>query len=92
MKNHTVLREVTLGAGHRATGGTRHYRGGAELPPPAALRIIKFVGDSGYYLLYLDKEGFEMTDTYHDSVEEAMAQADWEFQVKPHDWNIVTPE
>ncbi len=90
MRNHTVFREVTLGSGHRVTGGTRHSRGGAELPPPAALRIVKFAGDSGYYLLYLDKEGLEMTDTCHDSVEEAMAQAEWEFQVKPHDWNIVT--
>jgi hypothetical protein len=50
------------------------------------LRIAPFAGDPGFYLLYLDSSGNELTDTYHGSVEEAMAQADFEFEVNPSDW------
>jgi hypothetical protein len=32
-----------------------------------------------------------MTDTYHDSIEDAMAQADFEFEVRPDEWESVTP-
>jgi hypothetical protein len=57
-----------------------------ELPPPSELRIVKYDGDSGFYLFYCDDSGKEFTDTYHDSLEEALAQAEWEFGVKPHEW------
>lgn len=40
----------------------------------------------GYYLLYLDCDGKEMTDTWHESVERAMDQATYEFGLIPEDW------
>lgn len=86
MPNHSVLKRVVLGPQHRVTGKTRHYYGTAPLPPPSELRIAPFAGDPGFYLLYLDSSGNELTDTYHGSVEEAMAQADFEFEVNPSDW------
>ncbi len=56
---------------------------------PAMLKIAKFEGDTGYYLYYCDSSGVEMTDTWHESLEKAMEQAEFEFQVAKQDWEPV---
>jgi hypothetical protein len=84
--DYIVLWELELGAVHLPTGKTTHYHGGAVLPAPSSLRIAQYPGDSGYYLLYLDAFGEELTDTYHDDLASAMAQAEWEFGAKPSEW------
>jgi len=76
MPEHVVLRRIVLGASHQPTGKTRHYHGTEELSPPSELRIVRFPDDAGFYLLYFDQDGSELTDTYHDSLEEAMSQAE----------------
>ena len=81
-----LLYQVTLAPHHAPTGRTRHFADERQLPPPSVLRIVKYPEDQGFYLLYLDAYGQELTDTYHDSLEGAMAQAEFEFQVKPSDW------
>jgi len=53
------------------------------------LRIVKYIDDPGYYLLYCDEHGQELTDTYHESLADAMTQAEWEFQVRAHDWQVI---
>ena len=65
---------------------------GAELPPPSQLEIVTYPDDPGFYLLYLDDEGNELTDTYHDSQAEAMRQARWEFRVEEDEWEVVENE
>jgi hypothetical protein len=79
------LYEVSLGT-YRATGFTVHRRGEDELPKPTALSIAQVSPDPGYYLLYLDDEGEEMTDTYHDDLDAAFGQANAEFGVLKEDW------
>jgi len=65
------------------------------LPAPAELRIVQEdvprngISHSGFYLLYLDDNNAEMTDTWHETLEDAMAQAEWEFQVQPEEWEMV---
>ena len=86
MNEPKLLYHLRLTASHRPTGNTRHERDGAQLPPPALLRIVQFAEERGYYLFYCDETGAELTDTYHDFVEQAMAQANWEFNVKTEDW------
>jgi|TARA_R100000322_G_scaffold160124_1_gene121400 hypothetical protein len=83
---YVVLWRVELSAEHVPTGETTHYRGGEVLPPPHSLQIAQYPDDNGYYLFYLDKNGTELTDTYHDDVASAMAQAEWEFEVKADEW------
>lgn len=86
MNDYAVLYRMTLSSHHAPTGRTQHHRDGLPLPSPAALEIVKYPDDPGYYLLYLDTGGSEMTDTYHDSIGEAMAQAEWEFGVTTAEW------
>lgn len=89
MPDYSLLRRVRLDPSHQPTGRTRHYLGEEELPPPVELRIVQYPGDSGYYLFYCDDSGTELTDTYHDSLEEAFDQAEWEFQVRPDEWEVL---
>lgn len=72
--------------GRLPTGGTRHTFDGVEVGVPAMLRIVQLVGDSGYYLIHFDGQGGEISDTYHEAIEDAMKQAEWEFGVKPEEW------
>ncbi len=81
------IKQIRLGAQHKPTGNTRHYIAGRLMSPPASLSIEQFPGEPGYYLLYFDSEGSELTDTYHESLDNAMAQAEFEFNVKPTEWN-----
>ena len=71
---------------HRPTGRTQHYFGDVEQEAPSELQIAKDSDVPGYYLLYLDGEGEWITDSYKDSFVATMEQADWEFAVKPDEW------
>lgn len=88
MQDYLILRRIHLADSHRSTGKTRHYRGGRLLPPPAELRIAQDPDGPGYYLFYYDSRGFEQTDTYHDSLEKALKQAEAEFGVKEYEWKL----
>jgi len=83
----TIVREVALARHHVATGKTRHYRDGALLDRPVRLIIVRF--SDGYNLIHLDSQGGEMTDTFHETVDEAMDQASFEFSIKPEEWEGV---
>jgi hypothetical protein len=84
--------EVTLGANHLRPGRTRHAilgpNGEQEFPPFVRLEIAQYSGDNGFYLLHICEHG-EVADTYHDTVDEAMHQAEWEFGVQRGEWRDV---
>jgi hypothetical protein len=95
---YIIHRRITLRAQHVPTGKTRHTQGsvtpegvisGIDLQTPSELMIAQIPPDYGYYLLYLDNQGNEITDTYHDTLEQALEQAKWEFQVEPIEWETV---
>ncbi len=73
-----VLETASL-EGAAATGRTRHVVGGEEIAKFSALAIAAYDAESGVYLFYCDEEWRVVTDTRHDSVEEARAQAEFEF-------------
>ncbi|MBR7003341.1 MAG: hypothetical protein IKI11_11875 [Neisseriaceae bacterium] len=74
----------------KATGNTRHYANDGLLPEPIALSIVQYDGDSGFYLFYLDETGNEQTDTYHDNLDNAFKQAEFEFGIKKSDWTKLS--
>jgi hypothetical protein len=86
-----VLREARLDPErHKPTGNTRHHLGGEVWEGTHALRIVRYPDDPGFSLLYLDEGGEEVTDTWHESMEDAVHQADFEFHVKDEDWTLCT--
>jgi hypothetical protein len=98
MLDYLVHHIITLKPHHRPTGRTRHTSAtisdegelipGPELLPPHSLMIAQLLPDPGYYLLYLDENGEEITDTYHESLEKVLDQAKWEFGVEPDEWDV----
>lgn len=89
MSNYVILRQAILGAQHKPTGKTYHFAGRSELPAPSILQIARYPDDPGYYLLYLDRGGNELTDTYRDTIDGELAQAKWEFEIQPKEWHIL---
>jgi len=81
-----ALWEVSLDPTHQRTGRTRHFQGQDLLPAAAKLHIERYPEAQGVYLIYLDAEAEEITDTYHDTLSGAMAQAEWEYLVRKKDW------
>jgi hypothetical protein len=75
-----VLRYAHVTGSVRPTGATRHFAPQGQLGPAAALAIAQYSTDPGFYLFYLDDEGTVATDTYHDSIEDALAQAAFEYE------------
>ena len=92
MADYIILRRVILQPQHCVTGRnpplswTRASAAAVRAAHSAVLQMIP-----GSICLYFDANGDEMTDTYHDSIEDAMAQADFEFEVRPDEWESVTP-
>lgn len=67
------------------TGKTRHLVGGADMAHAIASVLIE-AADNAFYLLYFDREGNGLTDTWHQSMEEAKHQANFEFGLVEADW------
>lgn len=82
------MKRVDLAPHHALKSQTRHYLPSATANPyPAfvSLEIAKYDDAPGYYLFHITNEG-ENSDTYHSSIEEAMAQANFEFGITAEEW------
>jgi hypothetical protein len=78
----------------KITGATMHFRAhlaGSEIVKDEQLAVPAWVqieaGDGGYLLLYFDASGKCLTDTWHLTVEEAKAQAQFEFGIEEAAWH-----
>lgn len=61
------------------SGVVRHRIDGEDAPEPAALAIATYGAEPGFYLFYCDADWSVITDTFHDSLDDAVAQAVLEF-------------
>jgi len=91
MNTEQSIAHIVLTNEHEATGNCRHYKVGEVLPDPHQLRIVQYDAGGGFYLLYLDYNGEELTDTFHDTLDAALQQAEWEFRVPPAAWRFSNP-
>jgi hypothetical protein len=66
-------------SGITPTGNTRHIVGGHETSDFDALVIARHDDDQGVYLLYCDETWEAVTDTFHLTVDDAIAQAEFEY-------------
>ena len=62
----------------RPTGGTIHRGPDGVIPPARALAIV--MSEAAIYLFYCDSEWEVLTDTWHSSVDNAKAQAEFEYE------------
>jgi hypothetical protein len=63
----------------RPTHATRHVVKGQEVGDFAGLALARYDEQSGVYLFYCDRNWKTVTDTYHETLELAIAQAEFEF-------------
>ena len=64
----------------RRTGNTVHMVAGGTFPPFRRLVIIEDEPGGPYYLLYCDENWCSFTDTWHQTLDEAKAQAEFEYE------------
>ena len=72
-----VVRYTAIDERHQPTGGTRHLVGDVPQGPAVALAICEDTG--GFYLFYCDADWEPVTDTWHESLQDAIDQAEFEY-------------
>lgn len=79
------------------TGATRHYRAHIAqsevirdelMPAPEWVEIRP--ADGAFYLLYFSEAGDCLTDTWHQTLAQAKAQAAFEFAIEDADWEQLS--
>jgi len=87
-----TIRRVVLGPNHRQparVGATIHSGGTTRpVPPFIALQIARYPGEESCYLFHFAKDG-EGTDTFHESLEEALDHAEHLYGVRQTEWAEV---
>ena len=89
MSELIILRKIKLPKLNFLKAKSKHIVNSEEMKQPSELQIAKYEDDEGYYLLYVDKLGNEMNDTFHESMQDALEQAEWEFGIKKADWEVI---
>jgi hypothetical protein len=83
-----VTKRVRLDSHHHASL-TNHTLSDAQgvrnFPPFVELVIAAYPGETSCYLFHICAHG-QMADTWHEVIEDALHQAEWEFGVKPEEW------
>ena len=75
---------------HTSTEACRHFVDGQLIGPAWGLAICQFDGDDGFYLFRCSDDFTPVTDTYHDSIEEAKEQAEAEYRGVSQTWEVST--
>ena len=84
-----VIRWSVIDPRHHPTGNCRHIIRGKLQGPVAGLAICQYQGKDGYYLFGCDSNWDCLTDTWHDSLEDALSQAEFEYEDVSKTWNVV---
>jgi hypothetical protein len=80
----------------RSTGRTRHFLAEMvgdtpvpqkEMPIPAWVEIRDH--DGSFYLMYFDADGNYLTNTWHQTSEQAKHQAEFEFGISADEWEPI---
>jgi hypothetical protein len=81
-----VVAWAVLGPGIRPTGNTVHRVSGRVIGSAAGLAICQSTDGRGFYLFYCDSAWEEITDTWHQSIDDARAQAEFEYEGISSHW------
>ena len=67
---------------------TNQSIGGKHVNDISCLAICKYDNESGYYLFGCDSDWTTITDTYHDNINEAKEQAEFEYRNTIETWRL----
>jgi hypothetical protein len=84
-----VVRWSVIDGRHRPSGDCEHAVSAVLQGPAAGLAIGQPDGEDAYYLFGCDAEWNSVTDTWHATLEEALAQAESEYEGVSETWNVV---
>lgn len=89
MPQFMAIKRVALSAHHLqpARVGTTIHAGGSVIPIPpfVELQIARYDGEESCYLFHIAQNG-ESTDTFHESLDEALTHAEHLYGVKSTEW------
>jgi hypothetical protein len=74
---------------HRYTGNTRQVVAGVLLGPANGLAICQYDGESAFYLFGCDADWNSLSDTWHETLEDAKEQAEFEYEETSQTWLSV---
>jgi hypothetical protein len=70
---------LILESSHIKTHKTSHWVGGQLIKEVYSLAICNYTNDNGFYLYRCNQNWETLADTYHDTIEGAKNQAEFEF-------------
>lgn len=71
---------------HTFSEECRHVVGGKPWGPAASLAICRDEGEASFYLFGCDADWYGVTDTWHETLEGAMSQAEFEYPGVSQTW------
>jgi hypothetical protein len=74
-----VIAYTAVDQRHRATGACLHSVNGEPVGPADGLAVARYAGRAGFYLFGCDPTWAVMTDTIHDTLEDAIFQGEFEY-------------
>jgi len=84
-----VLRWSVIDERHRTTGNCRQVVGAEPQEPAPGLAICQYDGETACHLFSCDAEWNTVTDTWHETLEQALQQAEFEYEGVSATWNVV---
>jgi hypothetical protein len=86
---YTVVRWAVIDTRQRPSGNCRQVVAGELQGPAARLAICQGERETGYYLFGCDAAWNTKTDTWHETLEGAMGQAEFEYAGVTATWNVM---
>jgi hypothetical protein len=68
------------------TGNSRNFEHRKLLGPAYGLALCEYQPGDGYYLFYCDSHWVEFTDGWHETIDDAMDQAEFEYTGITNNW------
>lgn len=84
-----VIRWAVVDERLRHTGEFHQIVAGVLQGPAAGLALCKYDDEDGYFLFGCDADWNVVTDTWHMTVQDALAQAELEYEGVTAAWNVV---
>lgn len=83
-----ILKQILISKDkHHRLGNTKHYINGKIYDKlPCELKILEYENVKGFYLIHFDEHGDEITNTFHENVQGALNQAEFEFGINENEW------